>query len=107
MYSRSYFTYVQKIRLQICIGMYSTAIFDLYKEGFTSHSSSGSCLDPNLPGTGLELRARKGEGRLRGGLAQLVGRGWQLESSKDGENMTIVCVKPILDTTQQSQRPVE
>ncbi len=36
-------------------------------------SSSGSCLDPEFPGTGLELRARKGEGEAVAGPARLVG----------------------------------
>jgi hypothetical protein len=70
----------------------------------------GSCLDPGLPGTGLELRSGQGEGKAEAGPGPFSGGGGrQLESSRDGGNMTKTprLEKPIRDVMQQGQQPTE
>ncbi len=61
---------------------------------------TGSCLDPDLPGTGLQTEGDEGPGtpycRVKG----------QLEPSRDGENMRIVG-KSISDVLKEDQRPTE
>ncbi len=71
-------------------------------------SSAGSCLDPRLPGTGLESRARQREGEAEAGPGPPSGGGGQqLGSSRDGGNMTEDREKPIRDMMQQGQHPKE
>jgi hypothetical protein len=71
-------------------------------------SSSGSYPDPELPGTGLDLRARQGEGEAEAGSGTPSGGGSQhFESNRDGRNMNKDCKKPTQDVMQQGQRPTE
>ncbi len=52
--------------------------------------------------------ARRGEGEAEAGSGLPIGGGGdQLESSRDGGNMTEDCEKPIQDVMQQGQQPTE
>ncbi len=65
-------------------------------------------LDPELPGTGLGSRAMQGEGEAEAGPGPPGGnKKRQLESSRDGGNMTKDCEKPIWAVMEQGQRPTE
>jgi hypothetical protein len=58
--------------------------------------STGSCLDPGLPRTGLEIGAGQGEGEAEAGPGlPMRGGGGQLETSRDGGNMNWDCEEPI------------
>jgi hypothetical protein len=56
-------------------------------------NSSDSCLDPELPGTGLELRGRRREGEAESGPSRDGGGSWNPAEMR--ENMTRDYEKPI------------
>jgi hypothetical protein len=61
----------------------------------------GSCLDPELPGTGLQKERGEGPGPPYSGEKS------QLKPSRDGENMRRDREEPILDVMKEDQRPTE
>jgi hypothetical protein len=68
----------------------------------------GSCLDPGLPGTGLQRWARQGEGDAKAGADPPNGKGEDyLESGRDGGNMMKDKELSIQDVMQEDQRPTE
>jgi hypothetical protein len=60
---------------------------------------TGSCLDSEFPGTGLQ------EGGSTGPGPPYSGEKSQLELSRDGENMRGDREEPILDVMKEDQRP--
>ncbi len=62
---------------------------------------TGSCLDPELPGTSLQVEGGGGEGP--GPLYS--GKKSQLKPSRDGENMRGDREEPILDMMEEDQQP--
>jgi hypothetical protein len=65
------------------------------------NKETGSCLDPELSGTGLWT-----EGSERSGPPH-SGEKSQLEPSRDGENMRRGGREPIPDVMKKDQRPTE
>ncbi len=64
-------------------------------------TETGSCLDPELPGTGLQGKGEEGPS------PSLSGEKSQLEPSRDGENMRRDRAAPIPDVMNEDQRPTE
>ncbi len=66
-------------------------------KGSVPDTSASSCLDPELPGTGLGIRAGRGKGEAEAGPGPPTGAGGrsQVEFSRDGGNMTEDFKKPI------------
>ncbi len=62
---------------------------------------TGSCLDPKLPGTGLQ------EGGKKGPSPPSLGRKSQLEPSTDGETMRRDKEESIPEAMKEDQRPAE
>ncbi len=62
---------------------------------------TGSCQDPELPGTSLH------KGRNAGPGLPCSGEKSQSEPSRDGENMKRGREEPILDMIEEDQRPTE
>jgi hypothetical protein len=60
----------------------------------------GSCLDPELPGTGLQTEGSEGPS------LPFSRKKSPLEPNRDGENMRSEG-KPILDVMKEDQRPTE
>jgi hypothetical protein len=62
---------------------------------------TGSCLDPELPGTGLQKEGGEGPS------PPYPGEKSQLEPSRDGENMRREREEPIKDMMKEDQRLTE
>jgi hypothetical protein len=62
---------------------------------------TGSCQEPELPGTGPQKEGGEGPS------PQNSGEKSQLEPSRDGENMRRDREDPILDVVKEDQRPTE
>jgi hypothetical protein len=62
---------------------------------------TGTCLDPEVPGTGLPKEGNAGPG------PPYSGKKSQLEPSRDGENMRKEREEPILDVMKEDQQPTE
>ncbi len=60
-----------------------------------------SCLDPELPGTGLQIEGGEGPGTPHPKKKS------QLEPSREGENMKISRGEPIPDVMKEDQRQTE
>jgi hypothetical protein len=60
-----------------------------------------SCLDPELPGTGLQTEGDEGLGLF------YPGNKHQSETSRDGENIKRSEKVPILDVMKEDQQPTE
>ncbi len=61
---------------------------------------TGSCLDPELPGTGLQTEWSEGPGPPYSREKS------QLEPSRDGENMMRSLGEPIQDVMKEDQQPI-
>ncbi len=62
---------------------------------------TGSCLDPELPGTSQQKEGGEGPG------PPYSGEKCQLEPSRDGENMRRYGGEPIPDVMKKDQQPTE
>jgi hypothetical protein len=62
---------------------------------------TGNCLDPDLPGSGLQIEGGKGHGPPH------FKKKSQLEPSRDRENMRTSERKPIPDVMKEDQWPTE
>ncbi len=65
--------------------------------------NTGSCLDPGIPGTGLQRREGEGMGKIEAGPGPYWRGKGQLESSRDGENMMSGKEEPIQDVMRDAR----
>jgi hypothetical protein len=75
--------------------------FDYIASGTVPNKKTGSCLDPELPGTSLWREAHTGPG------TPYLEEKSQLEPTRDGGDMRKGKEEPIRDVVQEDQRTTE